>query len=457
MRIVDAGSSMWLKIRNFIGLDGAVVYSMLTKAWQAISGVVTLVLLAKQFTPSEQGVYYAFGSILALQVFFELGFSYVLMQFASHEMASLSWDSVGGLSGSPVAKHRVFSLIRAAIRWYTFAAVGLLIVVGLAGGLFFGSMGVELSGIQWHMPWALLVLFVAGALFISPLFSVLEGLGQVKTIAGFRIIQEVGGTSVFWLSLVLGAGLYSACIFQGVRFLLGLLWLIRRYRHVFAEVLKGGRGGAEVHWFSELWPMQWRISLSWIGGYLVNQLFTPVVFAAQGAVVAGKLGMSLSLVAGLNSAALTWMTTKAPLFGILVARKNYAALDSLFRQALVQCVGVCLSGALVIFGWGLLCTNSALSDRLLAPGDMALLLLAVLCNVIMCAEAIYLRAHKQEPFLMVSLANGVLTAVSVMIFSHASGVTLMLAAYCAVVFVVGVLGGSIVFFRKRKLWHTAAV
>ena len=34
--------------------------------------------------------YYTFGSLVAVQIIFELGFSFVILQLASHERASLS-------------------------------------------------------------------------------------------------------------------------------------------------------------------------------------------------------------------------------------------------------------------------------------------------------------------------------------------------------------------------------
>jgi len=54
-----------------------------------LAGPVGLYLIATFLTKSEQGYYYTFGSVLGLTVFFELGLSYVIIQFTSHEMAGL--------------------------------------------------------------------------------------------------------------------------------------------------------------------------------------------------------------------------------------------------------------------------------------------------------------------------------------------------------------------------------
>ncbi len=56
-----------------LGIDRAVFYGILTRAWQFLAAPVTLLLIASRFSPEQQGFYYTMGSLLALQVFFELG------------------------------------------------------------------------------------------------------------------------------------------------------------------------------------------------------------------------------------------------------------------------------------------------------------------------------------------------------------------------------------------------
>ena len=70
-----------------VGIDRAVGFAVLGRAWSALAGLVTLVLMTRCLSPEQQGYYVTFGSVLATAVFFELGLALVLMQFASHERA----------------------------------------------------------------------------------------------------------------------------------------------------------------------------------------------------------------------------------------------------------------------------------------------------------------------------------------------------------------------------------
>ena len=65
------------RLLNTLGIDGAILYTSSARIIQAGGGIVTLLLIAKFLTSEEQGYYYTFGSILSMQIFFELGYKMV--------------------------------------------------------------------------------------------------------------------------------------------------------------------------------------------------------------------------------------------------------------------------------------------------------------------------------------------------------------------------------------------
>src|SRR6202040_761144 len=103
--------------------DRAVVFTILARGWTSLAGVGTLALIARFLSPPEQGYYYTFYSLVALQIVFELGFSVVILQTASHEAAHLTIAADGTITG-PVAAHaRLASVLQKSVRWYSIAAV----------------------------------------------------------------------------------------------------------------------------------------------------------------------------------------------------------------------------------------------------------------------------------------------------------------------------------------------
>src|SRR6201993_2196971 len=76
-------------LRTRLGIDRAIGFTILARGWSSAAGLVTVALIARFLSPSEQGYYYTFGSLVALQIVFELGFSFVILQLAAHESSRL--------------------------------------------------------------------------------------------------------------------------------------------------------------------------------------------------------------------------------------------------------------------------------------------------------------------------------------------------------------------------------
>jgi O-antigen/teichoic acid export membrane protein len=430
-----------------------IILGLSTKIWQALAGLVSLTLVARFLSPQEQGIYFTFSSVLNLQVFFELGLGFVLLQFASHEKASLQWNESRMLDGDLLALSRLGSLVKISAKWYLAASLILFLVLTPVGTMLFVSQSAKIEGIAWLTPWLLLVIFTAGCMLINPFYSIIEGTGKISEIALLRMVQELLSALLLWWALRARLGLLSACIYQGCRFVLGSAWLLTRYGRVL-WTLAGQSGKERISWSQEIFPLQWKIALSWIGGYLATQLFNPVIFAYVGPVAAGRMGMSLSVTNGMSNAVLTWISTKAALFGPLVARKDYKNLDRLFFRALKQCLILAIVAALAVF-IGILILNRVTNPfiaRVLSPYQWAFLLISTLGNILTSALATYLRSHKKEPLLLLSIIGGTATLVSTLVLGKFYGTTGILAGYTLIVTATSYWAARI-FSRSRARWH----
>ena len=92
------------RFRRLAGVDRAVFYSILSKAFSTAGSLITIPLILTRLTSVEQGFYYTFGSILALQVFLEMGFGAVAVQMVAHESAHLKIDLKSGYQDRPASR-----------------------------------------------------------------------------------------------------------------------------------------------------------------------------------------------------------------------------------------------------------------------------------------------------------------------------------------------------------------
>ena len=167
------------------------------------------------------------------------------------------------------------------------------------------------------------------------------------------------------------------------------------------------------------------------------------------------MGMSFSISTALMGIAMAWMSTKAPRFGTLVAKKDYVELDQLFKTTLSRSLFVMsvLGLTLCVLNYFLHVENIQIASRLLDPLPFTFLILATILGYITYAQAAYLRAHKQEPFLFISLISAVLISILTFVFGKGYGAFGIMSGYLVVCFFVGLGWGSLIFFSKRQEWQ----
>jgi hypothetical protein len=460
--IKDSVTSQLSKLAKFCGVDRAIAYTLVAKGFQVLAGPITLILIAYYLSPEEQGFYYTFASVVNLQIFFELGLSFVILQFASHEKAALTWINSQTLDGNPVAKRRLASLLKLAIKWYGITAL-LMVVILIPVGISFLSSNKSAIDVHWQSPWILMVISAGGMLFLSPLLSFLEGCGLVAEIAYMRVIQGLIGNLFLWSALILKNNLFAAAIPNLVGIAWIGSWLYRKYRYLFIDLLNHGkekstsikRDDSEINWKNEIFPLQWKIALSWLSGYFIFFLFTPILFKFYGPVVAGQMGMSLSITSAITGLSISWISTKSSPFCNLIAQKKYEELDKKFFPALWQSSAVAAIGGVVLLGliWFLREIHHPMEQRFIEITPLALLCTVTIVNVYVYGLSVYLRAHKEEPFLLLSIINGILICLSTFLLGRTYGVNGMMIGYLVINTIVGVGCGNFIFITKRKEWH----
>jgi O-antigen/teichoic acid export membrane protein len=168
-----------------------------------------------------------------------------------------------------------------------------------------------------------------------------------------------------------------------------------------------------VNWAKDIFAVQWRAAISYIGSYFSFSFITPVLFQFHGAEVAGQFGLSMSIFGAFSSVAVMWSTTRGPQFAIMIARKEYNQLDSLHSKLMkinfiILMLGGC-AGWLVVYGINLF--EYPFASRLIGPLPMALLIAGIIVGNSLHPTTIYLRAHKREPYALLNAVDAVVSGL----------------------------------------------
>lgn len=447
------------KLLNKLGIDGAISYSVLGKIVASFTAVFTVYFLARYLSKEAQGYYYTFASLLGIQVFFELGLNNVIAQFVAHEFSYCSISADNRIEGSLEHKSRLASLLQFCVKWYSWFSVLFLVSLIIAGIFFFSKFEDVSASVEWKMPWVLLVLSSVLNFLLSPVNSFLQGLKYVKQVAIIRFYQYLITPLAIYGGLMMGWALYVCAVNLFLNIAINIVFF---YRMGFVALLKSiwvSLGKFKVDYMKEIFPYQWKIALSWISGYFIYQLFNPILFASEGAVEAGRMGMTISAASAIQSILLSWINTKIPLMSDLIEKKSYSELDSIFFRTLKQICFLSLvffsifaAAIFVLQKYQIVLAGADFGERFIAFAPTVFICIAFIIQIPVNAWATYLRCHLQEPLLANSIAMGVLSCFSAFVFGNLYGTIGLSIGYSGVQ-IISAVWVYIVFRDKRAEWH----
>lgn len=431
-----------------IGIDEHILYTLVYRGWNIFAGALVVFIVPYFFSGSVQGYYFTFSSLVASQVFFELGLNYVITQIIAHEAINVSVDTRGGIYGEERSVDRIISLLALVKKWYLIISILFLLIVSACGFSFFYDKG-DLPLQTWAPAWFFHVFFTSVNLFISPYFSILDGLGKVANSAKIRLLQSLVSYLAFAVLAVMGMGLYSVVAISFGSSIIGLTWLLLRYPSLFFKAKN--TISHYISWRHEIFPFQWKIAISWISGYFIFQLFNPLMFAHQGPVVAGQMGLSMSVFSTLLGLAMGWVTAKSPVFAGFISSGDRRRAVNLFSDVLLKSsiLNIILGGGFVVFVIALNFFDFKITSRLLPVMDLILILCTTVINQLIFSMAAYMRAHKEEPMLLNSVCVALITIIS-LYFTSFYGATTVLIFYLALLALLALPWTYLLFKRYLK-------
>ena len=443
-----------------IGVDKAIAYSSGARVVQAFTGVGSIFFISTFLSGVEQGFYFTFGSIIAIQVFFELGLTGIITQFVAHEAAHLQLDTSYRYTGEERYKSRLASLLHFCVKWYVVLSLIVLLVLLIVGFIFFSSYSNEENSASWEIPWIILCFATAIKLLQSPFNSFIMGIGKVKEMSKISFYQQIILPLSAWIGLICGFKLYVV----GISALLSvLIWNVYVFRSDIWRILKNLWAetiSEKVLYFQEIFPFQWRIALSWISGYFIFNLFNPVLFATEGAKIAGQMGMTLQALNAIQAFSISWMSTKIPAYSSMISLKEFDKLDQLFNKTLWQMSFICVGMLAIMFGaieilriTEFKIGSTIIAERFLDNWPMFFMMFPVMANILSYSWASYLRCHKKEPFLLQSIVMGILCCASTMGLGHLYGVYGITIGYASLAVGVGTPWAYWIFKTKKREWH----
>jgi len=417
------------------------------RAWQGFAGLLTVLMIGFTLTQEQQGWYYTFLSLAALYSMFEMGLTAALIQVTAHMFVNLHWLPQGRVAGD--AAPIFASFFSLSVKVYAYFAFAFLLI-SLNIGIYVFSHKAAVHAVpaeMWVLPWFFLVMITALNMLTLPFLAVIEGSGEIAEVYKIRLVQGIAGAFACWMVLYFGGWLWAAMMMPLFGILVTAIWIMRKRIGLMQGLMKGG-AGARFNWAHEILPLQWRVGLNWISVFLMSQLATPILFYYQDPVVAGQMGLSLTIANMLAIIAQSWIARRVPVLSQAVVRKEWNVLDHLFKKDLRHSLIVFFAGALVVLGAHYWVSQTAYITRVLPFWPFFGLLCFMLIYHVVGAFSSQLRSFKKEPLAWVSLVGALLilpgSIYAAKLYSAGGVVVVMLSVQALFVFPLS-------YFLWRKL------
>ncbi len=412
--------------------------------------MLTLILIPLLLSHEEQGYWFTMTSLAALIILADLGFTNIILQFTAHEFAYLHFNHYNQIVGEEKYLKRLATFFTFSLKWsFLLIIVSFPVILGL--GLYLLSQ--KSTNVNWFLPWIIYVIGSILSFFNGVILSFIEGCDSVSAVQKIRLSISMFAAILMWLGLILGLRLFSLSISLLFSAFIGSFLIYGKFHNMINKLIVISKTYI-YSWKTEFFPLIWKYAISWASGYFIFQIYTPLMFHYHGAVEAGKVGLSITLWTAVFSLANIWIYVIIPKLNIFVSKKDWQSLNTLFFKNLILSCFTFLIGMTTIFTLLYLLNGKIpVANRFINNISMFFLALAWFFQLIINSFAIYLRAHKEEPYVLPSFISAIYILITTFICIKYLSAQYFFLGYLSSYF-WGFPWTLYIFVRKRKIWHT---
>jgi hypothetical protein len=378
-------------------------FALAHKASIAFITLSTVSLVVTQFSPEQLGYYYVFLSAIGLQILFEQGMSFTVMQVVSREFAK----PISYIAGSGGCGNRM-GLLRKVCLWYIRMACLYGLFLGIVGTAYFYFFSDTQHQLFWLKPWLLLVFAQSIWLMVMPLVLLKEAQGYlIQTWIG-KLFTDIGAFAVFSACVFDGWGLVSLAVGTSAKIILTLGYFLskREDRKLLVASMRS-KMSIEAYWQEYVALFQKRISYSWFAGYTAHHSISLFLFSSFNVAIVGAFGASWQIIQGISAVALIPVASKMQHLAANEAKGlrsvNTKSYSELFPSILaLACLGHTVFLSVI---WLLGAAEIGLANKFLPIEQLVILAATSIASVVITSQAILVRTQLIEPYMRLSMTD----------------------------------------------------
>lgn len=372
------------------------------------SGLILMLTVALLLDTHTQGIYFTTVSLLSAQIFADMGITFALITFLSHESSKIDLKNRKFNFVKDYNPNNILYILKFSKFWFKVFGVILAISLLIIGLLLFKGESIEVKII-----YGFLCLNLYYILQQQKYIILLEGINKNEIAHNIKSISLIISSVCFFVCVILKLELASLLISQVCFMLAMYIGTSKTLDKRYLQNLMDRSIRSDINWKTDIFPFQSKIAISSICGFVTFQFYVPITYSHFGAVEAGKLGLSLQLCSAISSVASFWFVAELPFLGSLVGTKRIRQAQLLVLNVIKKSLFsyVMLSVCFVLSWWPLKLYLNDIADRMISDRNLILLIISFGFSTISIIMAQFVRLKKTEPFMRISIINASLTCL----------------------------------------------
>ncbi|MCX2534398.1 hypothetical protein OQ486_13080 [Plesiomonas shigelloides] len=412
------------------------LYSALANGIKLLAGPLTILFISKNLNSEEIGFYYTFFSLVAMQQLAELGLGHTLRQYIAHSY------KIHDNQWTEESKKKIKSYINFGFKWFSAVALFMIIIVAPAGLLYYSDYN---GSIYWLAPWLMLASVTALVTIATPVQILLEATQNQKQVYQAQSVAALLNSLTIWTLISHGAGLYTipcSLIVSNIALYMMLSSNAISYYKALRDTEISAKASSV---FKELWPLLSRVSIVWGVGFLFWNGFNLISFKIYDADYAGKVIFTITLARAGFGLAESFFSSQITVISYNISQGHIQQAKQYARKYQLTSISMLVIGYIIFLWLGYMWPDFFIVQKTVDLKYSISIFAFFVSTLLLITENNFIRCFKAEPFVLVSIFQGVMVPLS---FYLANKFSIKLYLYpCILIIIISIIASRTIARR----------
>lgn len=391
-------------------IDKKTIWVFFFQISKILNGLVAIIFVPIFLTPYDQGLWFLMLSFGAILLLFSASQNSIALIFGAHEFRGLT------LNGSQIlgVQQDINSL-------YSYIKFSKLFFIKILSALATFTTVLFYFYIDEYNTFSLTTIFsiyILGLFFYGLNFSLLSYIESFNAVEYANRFKSLLISSIIVLCIYFlynDYNLYALALSMSVSMVFWFIYFLFKFQNNIQNILSdkvhfsGHKKKIFLNYFK-------KNSFSMISGFLLFQIYTPVVYYFYGSEYSGKVGLSITVMTALFAISLTVLHAKLPYIIKLISNKNYEEAYKIYFN--ISKVSIAIFTLFLLLGLHLLFNVEFFSiykNRVVELSPFIILSLAWFLQLIVYFLVTFIRIFKRELFVIPTIVSSIYILISTVI------------------------------------------